>query len=278
MTIRVFSRNTIISIAVFLLAVTAFSKENQAEEAVNPPADTANTIVSVWDEKAEEEAAKSYQYDSSDVSPASISDVRMERFRNDPDLNYSEHVAPQMSLMEKIRFWINELIREFFSEMLGFATESTWKAILWLAFFIALVIALIYWFDIKFGRLLSSNPSINSKNTGFLDDMDKINPKTILAMAEESSNFREATRMNYLILLKKLNAAKYIRLEKNKANIDFYNEMRKAGYGPEFREIASAFEYVWYGDFNLNKDDYYELKGSFTNFFEKKGQKGAVKV
>jgi hypothetical protein len=277
MTIRDFSRITIISFALVLIA-GAISADNQAQEAVNLQEARADSVHSVIYEKALEEAAKSYKYDSSDVSPARISDERMERFKNDPDLNYSDYVASQMSFTEKVRFWINELIDEFFSELLGFATESTWKTILWLAFFIALVIALIYWLDIKFGRLLSANPSINSNNSGFLDDMDKINPETILAMAEENSNFREATRMNYLILLKKLNAAKYIRLEKNKTNIEFYNEMRKAGYGTEFREIASAFDYVWYGDFKLKKDDYYELKESFTNFFEKKGQKGAVKV
>jgi hypothetical protein len=56
----------------------------------------------------------------------------------------------------------------------------------------------------------------------------------------------------------------------NKTNIDYFAELApKKAIQKQFGEISLAFEYVYYGDFLLNKSRFEKINNEFDKFYTK---------
>ena len=102
----------------------------------------------------------------------------------------------------------------------------------------------------KFSTNLSNQPIEGIENA----DLD-----AFLKQALNNGSFKEAIRIRYLILLKTLNTLRFVIWKKDKTNGNYVNEMYgKVGFDL-FRMLTLNFERVWYGEKEINENDYLNL-------------------
>ena len=88
-------------------------------------------------------------------------------------------------------------------------------------------------------------------------------------MLYSKKNYRLALRYHYLELLKTLADKDIIEWNKNKTNSEIVHELRDRPFRDRFRSIALLFEYVWYGEFEISKTKFDEVR---TDFLQLKKQ------
>jgi hypothetical protein len=92
------------------------------------------------------------------------------------------------------------------------------------------------------------------------------NFKQLIAEAEENLNYRLAIRYYYLWLLKKLNAAELIHYDVEKTNNDYQNEIEIPKVKEDFAYISYLYNYIWYGEFDVNHEQFTKAKLAFDKF------------
>jgi hypothetical protein len=91
----------------------------------------------------------------------------------------------------------------------------------------------------------------------------------LLRLALESNDYRSAVRILYLSTIQQLNTTGLILWKKDKTNKDFLREMRKHSEYKTFRDITLAYEIVWYGDRQIELQQFTSLKNIVDNFSQK---------
>ena len=84
--------------------------------------------------------------------------------------------------------------------------------------------------------------------------------------AEKNNEYRLAIRYYYLWLLKKLTHAEIIEYDVEKTNSDYQNEIISKDLKDDFSYTSYLYNYIWYGEFDVNEQQYDKAKNAFTNF------------
>jgi hypothetical protein len=115
-------------------------------------------------------------------------------------------------------------------------------------------------------KVFSDNISIQElTEENFIEtDLEKL-----LRIALESNDYRSAVRILYLSTIQQLNTSGLILWKKDKTNKDFLREMRKHSDYKTFRDITLAYEIVWYGDRQIELQQFTSLKNIVDNFLQK---------
>ena len=87
----------------------------------------------------------------------------------------------------------------------------------------------------------------------------------LIAEAVNQKNYRLAIRYYYLLALKKLTETNHIEWKPQKTNEDYINELQASGYKPDFVNITKIYDYVWYGEFNVDAIKFESLKLPFQS-------------
>ena len=90
--------------------------------------------------------------------------------------------------------------------------------------------------------------------------------KQLIAEAEQENNYRLAIRYYYLWLLKGLTNAEIIAYDVEKTNSDYFNEITSKSIEDEFSYTSYLYNYIWYGEFDVNEQQFNKAKTAFTNF------------
>lgn len=102
-----------------------------------------------------------------------------------------------------------------------------------------------------------------------LEDIHEINFDSELERSVGEHNYRLAVRLLYLKCLKQLNDANLINWEVNKTNSAYSNELSNAGLQQSFKHLTRQFEYIWYGEFMIDKAIFEQISDAFQQFKEK---------
>ncbi len=109
-------------------------------------------------------------------------------------------------------------------------------------------------YESLFFKKSKNNKNINIET--YKDDIYKLNLKKLLQQATETKNYNLAIRYLYLIYLKHLSDSEIVLWEINKTNIDYRNEIRNTKYYKNFNKLSLYYEYFWYGEFLINKEQF----------------------
>ena len=96
------------------------------------------------------------------------------------------------------------------------------------------------------------------------DDIDELDLNSFLEEALKMNDFRLAVRVKYLILLKDLNLRKYIKWSKEKTNGEYVLELISHPIYFDFQNITLEFERSWYGEKEVEKEQYNFISESFN--------------
>jgi hypothetical protein len=92
-----------------------------------------------------------------------------------------------------------------------------------------------------------------------IEDIENADLDFFLEQALSNKSYKEAIRIRYLILLKTLNTLRFVIWKKDKTNGNYVNEMYgKVGFDL-FSMLTVNFERVWYGEKEVNENDYLNL-------------------
>lgn len=84
----------------------------------------------------------------------------------------------------------------------------------------------------------------------------------------EKGDYREGFRMLFLRVLQKLQLDKVIDWKKEKTNRDYVQEMKKDSRSGEFNRLANSFEFIWYGDQPIEKQEFENSLPLFDAFLD----------
>jgi hypothetical protein len=94
------------------------------------------------------------------------------------------------------------------------------------------------------------------------ENIHEVDFRTRIAEAEAAGNFRLATRLGYLEVLKYLTDGGLIQWQPDKTNHAYLAELAAGPLRDAFRAATREFEYVWYGDLRLNAALYQQARAS----------------
>jgi hypothetical protein len=92
------------------------------------------------------------------------------------------------------------------------------------------------------------------------------NLASLVQEAEAQNNFRLAVRYRYMKVLQEMDERKIIALDARSTNWDYVSRMGSHPLKNQFLLLTRAYEYVWYGEFEINNDQYGYLRTEFQQF------------
>lgn len=149
--------------------------------------------------------------------------------------------------------------------------KSGLGSFLW-PFIILIFIGAVIWF------LASSNvglfrrkdvviePADVDENT---EDIFAINYGREIEMAVAAGNYRQATRLHFLRLLRSLSDKRIIDYRQDLTNFDYLMQLYKTSYYKEFFRLTRNYEYAWYGQFDPGREGYNIIRREFDEFERK---------
>lgn len=81
-----------------------------------------------------------------------------------------------------------------------------------------------------------------------------------LQEAKATGNWSLAVRIYFLQIIKILSEQSALEWSKEKTNRDYIREMRNHRLGAEFREVVRQYERIWYGNQELNAEEFARLE------------------
>jgi len=91
----------------------------------------------------------------------------------------------------------------------------------------------------------------------------------LILLALHDNNYRQAIRYQYLRTLHKLADKHLIELAKDKTNFQYVHEIANPVYKNDFASLTLHYEYIWYGEFMIDKNAYQKLEMNFKGLNQK---------
>lgn len=95
------------------------------------------------------------------------------------------------------------------------------------------------------------------------DNIFEIDFDAAIAQSIASENFRLATRLLFLRLLKGLSNKNIIEYAPDKTNFDYLFALSSTAVYTDFAAVVKNYEYVWYGDFTVSNQQFIGIKNQF---------------
>lgn len=150
------------------------------------------------------------------------------------------------------------------SSGLSFQTSGIFNILAYIGIgVLALVILYIIFSGITSDKKIKGDTPIIVDEIEHIDDVET---KSALQIALENGNYRLAVRLQFIASLQMLNTGALILWQKEKTNRDYLRELSgNKLFGP-FGKIAHIYEYVWYGNHEVDHDSYFAISPSFDQF------------
>ncbi len=186
------------------------------------------------------------------------------------EFNYSK-TKPRISLWQKIKNYISRFLRKIFPKSLGKNINKITQGILYILYAIILgvvIFVLVKVFKNKDGSWFFSkkNVTVNPEVNPLEEDIHEIDFPAMISQYERAEDYRMAVRYQFLLTLKILTDKGKINWHIEKTNSDYLKEFTDANDKKQFEKTVYIFDYVWYGEFPINKEKYESLIPEFQFF------------
>lgn len=208
------------------------------------------------------------QIDSSTVGAKTFSKNFKKKY-TDQDFIY-EQKAPEKSYWDRFKDWLASILRSIFSFS---TTEASLKfTVLFLRIVAVLVIVLVIYLIVKAiinkeGQWIFGKNS--QKRTVHYSDIEKnihlLDFEKLIKESLASGEKRTAVRYYYLWLLKTMAEHNYIEWDIEKTNSDYLYELQKPAHKEEFTYLSYLYNYIWYGEFEINDTTFNKAENRFKN-------------
>jgi hypothetical protein len=204
------------------------------------------------------------QYDSSDIVMRSVDSAKILIHLKDKDFKYFKDPDYSKTLWERLMDWIERQLAKL-TEYDSYYTM--WDIIMYVLIAIAVAAIIFGFYKSEFKGLFISNKNnvLHNVSESF-EDIHSLDYAKMIEEAIANKNFRYAIRLNYLRSLKILSDKKIINWKVDKTNSEFASEIKHSTLKEKFKSITINFEYIWYGELEIDGEMYNQLQSSFLDF------------
>lgn len=211
--------------------------------------------------------AQPVTYDTLTKAPVKIDETIEKEIFSREEYKYRETTSAGNVFSDFFKW----LIRKLFGDFNDDNVNKFWfilKILLGLLF-IAGVIFLL--FKSKASRLFRGESSNVSLFTDIGENIDELNLELLKEAAIATEDYKLAFRYSFLESLQLMSKKEFIDWKPYKTNYEYFIEFRGNKLSPLFRDLYIGFEYVWYGDTEIDKDVYETYRNEFSEFNQKLG-------
>ena len=210
------------------------------------------------------------EYDDSKLEVQQITKDDLKKYQDDKNFNYSE-VAQEDSFLNKIVLWFQNLVKKIFEWLFGVGNATGLLKFIFNILPYIILVFLVYLL-IRFFLKVDSRTLItgqqNVATITFTEEEHILKNEDINVLiknAIKQQNYRLAIRYYYLLALKKLSQNHIISWEQQKTNEDYISEIDAIKLKADFTNITRIYDYVWYGEFDIDALKFEALKSQFES-------------
>ncbi|HEY9362149.1 MAG TPA: hypothetical protein VIQ00_02725 [Chitinophagaceae bacterium] len=155
--------------------------------------------------------------------------------------------------------------------LLWLVQQQWFRVLIWIII-IGGFIAVIIWYLIESNIGIFSKPSKKIASSGMdpiTESIFDIDYSTEINNAIHSFNYRLATRLLFLRLLKNMSENNVIQYKQQRTNFDYLVQLQQTNYYNEFFRLTRNYEYAWYGKFDVSKEAFNAIRNDFEKFEQK---------
>jgi hypothetical protein len=193
---------------------------------------------------------------------------QLRELQTDRDYQYGRDAPPPENPIARFFAWLLGKLMEFFASK---AYQNVWQYVI-LAAIAGLVVYLLMKAEVLsflFPKKALSN-ELDYENLA--ENIHEINFETAIDEAVNRENFRLAVRLLYLQTLKRLTDAGRIAYKPDKTNRQYVHELAGSTLQTDFESLTRQFEFIWYGDFPVDKALFDTLRNQFRTFDQAQSQ------
>ncbi len=194
-----------------------------------------------------------------------VSTELAQELQEDSDFEYKLHVpSEQMGLSDLLQRRIQEFLRGLWS---GLGSDAGRALVYGLGAFLILYVLYRLMGPDRIG--LATNKEIRNSDEFKHWEKSVESLESLLLRAEQNSDWREFIRLQFLMGLKTMDAAGYLKLSPKKTALDYSYEIKDRDLAQQFLHFSRTFEYVWYGGFEANKSRALNYRREFRKLPER---------
>ncbi|MCT4698617.1 DUF4129 domain-containing protein [Tenacibaculum haliotis] len=219
---------------------------------------------------------KTVQFDTEFIELKKFDNKKIEAYKKQDAFIYVVEKR-EPTILEKAWNWFKRTIKKVLSYLFDDISPAM-GFLKWILNVLPYVIAgLVLFLIIKFFLKVNARNIIDGKKAQSIvnlsDEEALIKEKDLPALiktAITNGNFKLATRYYYLLLLKKLSEKELISWQQEKTNEDYIKELatNKSLY-KEFETLTHLYDYVWYGEFLIDKEKFLKAEMNFKKVIAK---------
>ncbi|MDV7698534.1 DUF4129 domain-containing protein [Chryseobacterium soli] len=203
------------------------------------------------------------------VYPKKFKENLQSRYKgNEYDYTVSK---PRESFFQKLLRKLDQFLQSIFGETAF--TKSANAASIVIRLFAILLVGFLLYFIVRYILGKDGNFFFGKKNKKveinaeeLHENIHEINFPESIAQFERSGDYRSAVRYQFLFVLKKLSDKKLINWNPEKTNKEYGAELKASHLKNEFFNLSYIFDYVWYGEFNIDEQGYQNFKNQYQAF------------
>ncbi|GEQ85889.1 hypothetical protein ULMS_13970 [Patiriisocius marinistellae] len=207
--------------------------------------------------------APQLQIDSTAITPKRFDQNFKENYTS-ADYNYDVMEGEAENLITRALNWFFKNLAELFGVDID---PETFTILRYLIYGVLVIFAIYIVIKLLVGDNASSFFTKKSAQLAPLnveeEHIENIDINSLIEKALQDNNYRLAIRYMYLKTLKQLSGASKIIWDFEKTNQDYYNEIEDPSLKTTFKRISYLYDYVWYGEFTLNEEDFISAQKDF---------------
>lgn len=209
--------------------------------------------------------AYTVQYDSAAVNTRHFDSLKIVQLKKEFPFKYG-----RMQPQHEINFSFFEQIERFIERVFGqWAQLPTPYKILRVVLYLAGIVFLLYLlfqiFNVQ--QIFARKAAAVSLNYELMnEDIHEMNFEPLIEAAIAQQQYRLAIRLHYLHTLKLLADHQLIDWKLNKTNYQYVIEMQARPSKDTFEQLTNIFDWVWYGEFLIQEQEYLQFSQLFTAF------------
>lgn len=189
---------------------------------------------------------------------------KIESLKEQRDFAYARKLKPAESLWDRLMFWLGYQLDKLLAKT---SYNYFWKPLFYLIIIATIIFVILKLFGVEIRNLFSKTPATVEIPFDIINEnIHELNLDQLIAQATELKNFRLAVRYLYLKVLKQLSDSELIVWKTGKTNRMYVVELNKNQLHQPFEYLTTQFEYVWYGEFEMNDKTYENVRSKFVEF------------
>lgn len=184
------------------------------------------------------------------------------------DKQYQYEKPPQQARTE--RWW-----ESFWDWLMRLLLRQTLENITWVdrliqVFCVVVMVFAIYRLSTMSGLSIfyNSPKSLNIQSGILTEDLSQTDLDLRIRQAIEARQYREAVRFAFYQLLQRLTQARLIQWAADKTNRDYQKALAKTPLQAPFGQLAKHFEYIYYGNFDIDQADFQAIYAQYQAFLQ----------